>query len=200
MQTQLLENKSKERDNYTKIHELESKLKEANVKQLLLKTKIVNASTKNPTSSKNSEADDNEVSELMLDSPTIAVDVKVGVDLIASPTPDQKIDATLVTLKPEQTLTPSSLNLIEAKVIGLVSTFLVVHPFGASTDYIWSYISRTTPTLRPKELEEILSRYHNLFQDEVTGVGAKIERKWKFRGFDLNRGIDEIKKVDSSSV
>lgn len=77
----------------------------------------------------------------------------------------------------------------EAKIIALVSTFLVVHPFGASTDYIISYLQRVVPRLRPKILDEILLRHNSLFQEYVSGVGAKIERKWKFCGFDT-KSID----------
>lgn len=179
LQTQLLDNKAKEKDNLCRITELESKLKQANIKELLLKTKIVEAgklatSVSATVSSKSSETDgDNgcpEVIDLEEDKP-----IEPSAPPPAPPPPPVK---------------PICLD--EAKIIGLVSTFLVVHPFGASLDYIFSYVQRVAPQLRPKELEEILSRYETTFSEEVTGIGAKIERKWKFCGFDV---IDDANNV-----
>lgn len=160
----MIENKSRDRDNSNKIHALESKLKAANVKELLLKTKIVTAKNK-PTGS---ETDDDVIE---LDD-------------------DDKIISTALVPASSSTSSSAECNLVnsiehdEAKIIALVSTFLVVHPFGASTDYIISYLQRVAPRLRPKTLDEILLRYSGLFQENITGVGAKIERKWKFCGFD----------------
>jgi hypothetical protein len=173
MQTQLLENKGKEKDSQTRIQSLEAKLKEANVKQLLLKTKIMNASSKNPPSSKTSEIDENEVLPEMVDSP--AAEHKCTPDSVAasSPTHDTKVE------------------LAEAKVIGLLSTFLAIHPFGASADQLLAYLVPSIPTLRRKDLDDTLHRFPNLFQDE----GPKDGRKWKFRGFDCEEvKIAEIKK------
>lgn len=169
LQTQLLENKNKEKENASKIVELEGKLKQANVKELLLKTKIVEACKQ---SSKSSEADENDIIDLD-DDKTDACDNKQPATNISTSS-----------IKPEKNFNDETrIGLMEARLIGLVSTFLVVHPFGASLDYIFSYVQRTAPNLRPKELEEILSRYGSIFIEEVSGIGAKIERKWKFCGF-----------------
>lgn len=155
LQTQMIETKTKEN---SRISELEEKLKAANVKELLLKTKIITA-TKNSSSSKSSEIDENDIIDL----------------------DDDKIIDSIKTEK---------LDINEAKLIGLVSTFLVVHPFGANIDYILSYVNHSVPNLRPKVLEEILCRYTNLFIEEISGIGAKIERRWKFCGFDDTQSID----------
>lgn len=158
LQCQVMENKSTtDTETTNKIIELESKLKAANVKELLLKTKIVTA-TKNPTvsSNKSSETEDDGVIDLN----------------------DDRFD--IKPFKQQQ----QHIDMDHAKIIGLVSTFLVVHPFGASTDYILSYVHRFSPNLRPKALEEILVRYKGLFTEEITGIGSKIERKWKFSCFD----------------
>uniref|UniRef100_A0A1B0C9D8 Putative rna polymerase ii c-terminal domain-binding protein ra4 corethrella appendiculata n=1 Tax=Lutzomyia longipalpis TaxID=7200 RepID=A0A1B0C9D8_LUTLO len=157
MQTQLLENKSREMDKETKIADLEAKLKAANVKELLLKTKIAAKSAAAKASSADSE--DGENAEEVPEAKPIKVEA-------GNTEREGKLD-------PE-----------EAKIIGLVSTFLMVHPFGASTDYIYSYVHRVAPHLRPKGLEEILSKYENLFVEQVKGIGAKIERNWRFCGFD----------------
>lgn len=173
LQTQLLENKTKEKDSLSRITELESKLKQANIKELLLKTKIVEAgklatSVSATVSSKSSETDgDNGCPEI--------IDLEEDKPIEPSAPPPAP--------PPPPPVKPICLD--EAKIIGLVSTFLVVHPFGASLDYIFSYVQRVAPQLRPKELEEILSRYETTFSEEVSGIGAKIERKWKFCGFDV---------------
>merc|ERR1712080_763480 len=71
----------------------------------------------------------------------------------------------------------------KAKVIGIVSIFLNVHPFGASVDYIWSYLINIDPTLSLSEVENILRAYTDCFELTLTGVGAAIERKWIFVAF-----------------
>lgn len=169
LQTQLLENKNKEKENISKIVDLETKLKQANVKELLLKTKIVEAGKQ---TCKLSDGDDSDIIDLD-DDKVEKTEVKQQVGIVST-TP----------VKSEKNCVDEpKIGLMEARLIGLVSTFLVVHPFGASLDYIFSYVQRTAPNLRPKELEEILSRYGSIFNEEVSGVGAKIERKWKFCGF-----------------
>lgn len=164
LQTQLLENKNKEKENISKITDLETKLKQANVKELLLKTKIVEACKQ---TSKLSDGDESDVIDLDDDK----ADVKQQVTIVTQAKTEKNCAEEF------------KIGLMEARLIGLLSTFLVVHPFGASLDYIFSYVQRAAPNLRPKELEEILSRYGSIFNEEVSGVGAKIERKWKFCGF-----------------
>lgn len=167
MQTQLLEKSSKERDSGQKIKDLEDKLKSANVKELLLKTKIA--------TSNNSQANNNKRTE------SSSTDTEQGggqqqVDSNSDTTSEHAILASAIKWE--------RVDEDEARIISLVSAFLVVHPFGASTDYIWSYVNRFVPTVRPKGLEEILVRYSNLFVEDVTGVGARIERKWRYSGFE----------------
>jgi len=70
-----------------------------------------------------------------------------------------------------------------AKIVGIVSSFLNVHPFGASMDYIWSYLLKIDPTLGLSEVENVLEQYPDCFKLELTGVGASMERKWMFMAF-----------------
>lgn len=163
MQTQLLETKSKEKDSGQRIKDLEDKLKSANVKELLLKTKIA---TSNSAVHKKGDS-----------SSSLSNDEQ--------PLGDNNSDATSETALNGPMIKWERVDEDEARIISLVSAFLVVHPFGASTDYIWSYVNRFVPSVRPKGLEEILVRYSNLFTEDVTGVGAKIERKWRYNGFEV---------------
>lgn len=162
MQSQLLETKMKEKDSGQRIKELEEKLKSANVKELLLKTKIAtNKRSGNGGGDTSSSSTEDNPTHVLSDSHSEAASETTAMIGIKWEPVDED----------------------EARIISLVSAFLVVHPFGASTDYIWSYVNRFVPTVRPKGLEEILVRYSNLFADDVTGVGAKIERKWRYNGF-----------------
>ncbi|XP_062555389.1 ecto-NOX disulfide-thiol exchanger 2 [Armigeres subalbatus] len=178
LQTQLLENKSKETERQNKVQDLEDKLKEANVKQLLLKTKIATTQSKlslcttNTSSSKGgSELDESELSES---------EHKPTSEATSAPT----VDVTPIAEPPKSPPPPAVIDPKEAKVITLVSAFLVVHPHGASIDYIWSYVNRYVPELKSKQVEEVLQRYSDLFREEMSGVGAKIVRNWKFSGFE----------------
>uniref|UniRef100_UPI00398F4A1F ecto-NOX disulfide-thiol exchanger 2-like isoform X2 n=1 Tax=Pristiophorus japonicus TaxID=55135 RepID=UPI00398F4A1F len=71
----------------------------------------------------------------------------------------------------------------EALLVGIISTFLHVHPFGASIDYICSYLQQLDAKISPGEIEGLMTRLHHVFQQEITGVGASLEKRWKFSGF-----------------
>lgn len=71
----------------------------------------------------------------------------------------------------------------DAKLVGLISTFLNVHPFGAGLDYIWSYVSKIETNLRPAEIESLMNRFPNVFKQDLVGIGANIERRWIFNAF-----------------
>ncbi|XP_013859167.1 ecto-NOX disulfide-thiol exchanger 2 isoform X1 [Austrofundulus limnaeus] len=71
----------------------------------------------------------------------------------------------------------------EALLVGIISTFLHVHPFGASIEYICSYLQRLDTKIIPGEVEALLSRLPCTFRQELTGVGASLEKRWNFCGF-----------------
>lgn len=80
----------------------------------------------------------------------------------------------------------------EAKLVGLVCCFLHVHPTGASLDYIWSYLHRLGVVCRVSELETLLEKMSVIFRQEVSGVGATIERRWHFTGY---RGMSSTPSI-----
>ena len=43
-------------------------------------------------------------------------------------------------------------------ITGLTSTFLHIHPKGASVDYIWSYIQQFDKDIRPLDVESMLNQ------------------------------------------
>ena len=77
-------------------------------------------------------------------------------------------------------------------IAALLSTFLHVHPFGASLDYIWSYLHRLEIKVRTSELEDLLERYPALYKQSIHGVGASIEKRWKFIGFEVDLVSDIV--------
>lgn len=68
-------------------------------------------------------------------------------------------------------------------VSGLISIFLHVHPFGAGLDYIWSYLQKLDPSLRTSEVEMVMARFPTMFQQELSGIGANMERRWIYAGY-----------------
>ncbi|XP_035179492.1 ecto-NOX disulfide-thiol exchanger 2 isoform X2 [Oxyura jamaicensis] len=72
----------------------------------------------------------------------------------------------------------------EALLVGIISTFLHVHPFGASIEYICSYLQRLDSKICTTEVEGLMTRLQTTFKQELSGVGASLEKKWKFCGFD----------------
>ncbi|KAL4648408.1 ecto-NOX disulfide-thiol exchanger 2-like isoform X2 [Arapaima gigas] len=72
----------------------------------------------------------------------------------------------------------------EALLVGIISTFLHVHPFGASIEYICSYLQRLDTKISASEVEALLARLPCTFRQQLTGVGASLEKRWTFCGFE----------------
>ncbi|XP_031621671.1 ecto-NOX disulfide-thiol exchanger 2 [Contarinia nasturtii] len=193
LQTQLLENKTKEKENLTKISELEDKLKQANVKELLLKTRIVEASKGPVTSISTDHASKSSVS----DKDVVYVD---DGDCDVPEKPSKLIDSKYtIGVKPSESVENENINdddnhqMIDvdaARLIGLISSFLVVHPFGASLENIITYVQQVSMPIHDKDVENILRRYKSVFiemdsQPNADEPPIAVERKWKFCGFDL---------------
>lgn len=86
------------------------------------------------------------------------------------------------------TIQQQTLSERDAKLIGIISAFLNVHPFGAGLDYIWSYVSKLEANLRPSDIELLMARFPTVFKQELVGIGANIERRWIFNAFSQNNG------------
>ena len=71
-------------------------------------------------------------------------------------------------------------------ISGLLATFLHVHPFGASVDYIWSYMSRLDIRVRTSELEDLLEKFPGIFRQDLHGVGVSVEKRWSFVGLEVS--------------
>lgn len=177
LQTLLLESKTKERENLNQIQNLELKLKRLNAKELMQKPKI-NEDSDPETDSSDSDKD------------VVCVD-------------DAKMSTKINNSNSNKILIEKCVRNIdgnEARLIGLISAFLVVYPFGASLDYISNYIRQMSIGIdnNVKDIETILRKYKNIFC-EISMSSASdndtktTEIKWKFSGFDA-------KKSESNSV
>lgn len=200
LQTQLLENKTKEKENLTKIVELEDKLKQANVKELLLKTRIVDASKGIETKvfPVTSVSTDHASNPNDSDKDVVCVDDgEYDVPEKSSKLIDSKYTNATKALDSVKTENPNDdgnahrmIDVDEARLIGLISSFLVVHPvFGASLENITTYVQQVSMTICAKDVENILRRYKNIFNEidsQPNGAESSIttDRKWKFSGFD----------------
>lgn len=73
----------------------------------------------------------------------------------------------------------------EARLVSLIGTFLIVHPFGASIDYICSYLAKMDKNVGWRDVENLLKKFSTVFKEEITGIGASLEKKWVFQGFNF---------------
>lgn len=71
----------------------------------------------------------------------------------------------------------------ETSLVSLISVFLHVHPFGASIDYICSYLLKTHPTITTRDVESLLRKFPKVFEEVSTGIGATLEKKWIYVAF-----------------
>lgn len=94
---------------------------------------------------------------------------------------NEQCDSVSITESPSETFL--QFNECDAKLVGIISAFLNVHPFGAGLDYIWSYVSKIESNLRPADIESLMSRFPSVFKQELVGIGANIERRWIFNAF-----------------
>nr|XP_032523076.1 ecto-NOX disulfide-thiol exchanger 2-like [Danaus plexippus plexippus] len=82
------------------------------------------------------------------------------------------------------TSSDSSIMSFEAKLISILTAFLLVHPLGASVDYLVSYVKSMTPNITQTQITSILQKFPDIFRCETSGVGACIEHRWIFVTFD----------------
>ncbi|XP_026486988.1 ecto-NOX disulfide-thiol exchanger 2-like [Vanessa tameamea] len=73
----------------------------------------------------------------------------------------------------------------EAKLIGVMSAFLQVHPQGASLDYVVSYVRALFPSVSQATIHHVLQKHDEVFERTTSGVGANIENRWTFVAFNI---------------
>lgn len=242
LQTQLLTNKARETEVNNKISELEAKLKEANVKELLLKTKIASASTSatksnrdsiSSSSGKGSDCETEDIKPCEITTERKSLDIsshdsdnekpvkKLKIEHYHEALPQNEINnqqpvplhdkSNIINnnnLHVVATTKSQSINLVEAKIIGLASTYLAIHPNGARLFDIWTYVNNLLPNLKLHELNEILVRYGNLFEASKCSTNHKVnnnllahgEEKWKFVGFAEAHEEGTARKSIKSSI
>ncbi|XP_058130145.1 ecto-NOX disulfide-thiol exchanger 1 isoform X2 [Anopheles coustani] len=169
LQTQLLENKAKETERQNRICELEDELKDANVKQLLLKTKIATSkvaasSTASISSSKGDSEGESDyacTSAPETGAPTAAVCKATSTRDVGSGE----------SFPPPVASELGAPNEKEVKMVAFAATFMMIHPLGVPLDQVWAYVGRYVAELKPKELEDAFARYPQLFKRCVLAPG-----------------------------
>lgn len=212
LQTQLLENKTKDKENLAKIFTLEQKLKQANVKELLLKTRIMAArkGSCNSVSEHNSQSDASDKDVVCVDDDDDSDDddddnhdnnVIVSENAAIDQEDDTEVQISCDTSN-QNIVNQQQIAADEARLIALISSFLVIHPFGASLENILLYVNEVTAQFHAKHIENVLHRYKCIFSEIVrqssndantdenasgNGTGSDGQQhKWKFNGFDKN--------------
>uniref|UniRef100_A0A3B3D296 Ecto-NOX disulfide-thiol exchanger 1 n=1 Tax=Oryzias melastigma TaxID=30732 RepID=A0A3B3D296_ORYME len=105
-------------------------------------------------------------------------------DKVSSPCREHPISTATIAVSLLSEITTQSQKLLFLSPSGIISTFLHVHPFGANLEYLWSYIQRLDAKVTAVELERLMVRLPSMFKQELSGVGANLEKRWKFCGFD----------------
>lgn len=224
MQTQLLASKKHEMQVNSKIIDLESKLKEAHVKELLLKTKI--ASTSKSAKDSSSSGKGSDIEDLTIEKLEAVENSDVSYKEFSLKRKSPSKDAeNIVKLEQDNdkivrkqakltesnhhatynnivtTSSSQSIDLVEAKIIGLATTYLAIYPpTGARLIDIWSYINNVFPNIKLNDLNEVLHRYSNLFdavrskENEHLHNNNSIhgEQKWKFIGFNDDSNTEAV--------
>lgn len=172
LHTQLFDNKTKEKENLNKIHHLQLQLKRANAKELMQIPK----STEDSVTSLSDPTSDSSDS----DKDVVCVDDEIKTNALHV-NASKEIENDSVHTLPE-------MNGNEARLIGLMSVFLVVYPFGASLNDISTYLQQVTVDLCNNDIETILRKYKHIFR-EIVGSSSDAatppsENKWKFFGFE----------------
>ncbi|XP_068623080.1 ecto-NOX disulfide-thiol exchanger 2-like isoform X2 [Battus philenor] len=91
----------------------------------------------------------------------------------------------LMNISDDKTITTGpSVEPSEAKLISILTAFLMVHPLGASLDYLVSYIRSLIPNVTHAAVHQILQKFTDVFHCKTSGVGASIEHRWTFITFD----------------
>lgn len=96
---------------------------------------------------------------------------------------DQSDSVSVATTDINSSQSTSAISSSEAKLIGIISIFLNVHPFGAGLDYIASYVNKSVPNLRPSDIESLMTKYPAVFKQDLVGIGANMERRWILTAF-----------------
>lgn len=165
LQTQLLENKAKENENLMKIDDLEEKLKRANVPEQWSKTNFTGTF-------KESIASDNESNDSDRD-----------VVFIENPIQNNpKLDS-------NKNIVDQDIRVVgidEVRLIALISSYLMVYPYGASFENIIQYVQEASSGSAIGDIQNTLQRHSNIFSQiscDNSSTANDITRKWKFCGF-----------------
>jgi len=70
----------------------------------------------------------------------------------------------------------------ESRMLAVISTYLNTHPYGVTTDYVWTHILKIDSTITKEQVTGVLETYKDCFSCQVDSDNQKT---WKFVAFDL---------------
>ncbi|XP_076225469.1 ecto-NOX disulfide-thiol exchanger 1 isoform X3 [Nomia melanderi] len=74
------------------------------------------------------------------------------------------------------------------KQLSLTSSFVQITQKDAKLiDYLWSYLQKMEHGIKPNEVEALMQRFPQVFKQDLFGIGANMERRWQFSGFNVYR-------------
>lgn len=193
LQTHLLANRQREMEYKSKIAGLEDRLKKANVKELLLKTKIAGASKGSRDDSQSSDPEESStekpMTEKLDDSDEDCVEV---VETTACEAKEAiNCDDDDVKGSPAKPVRHGLQRNLEAKLVSLCTAYLLIQPHGATLTGLWSYIHQFCASTQPDQVTQVLGKHDELFTKTDNG-------QWKFVGFAMNRNEDDSKKKEEN--
>ncbi|KAH9643825.1 hypothetical protein HF086_002323 [Spodoptera exigua] len=98
-------------------------------------------------------------------------------------TPDVNLDSSKPqTPTPNDVTSSATVNASEAKLISLLSAFLMVHPLGATLDYLVSYIKSMHSNITQVSVLDVLQKYTDVFRCKTNGDNT--EHTWFFKIYD----------------
>uniref|UniRef100_G3PZU6 Ecto-NOX disulfide-thiol exchanger 1/2 domain-containing protein n=1 Tax=Gasterosteus aculeatus TaxID=69293 RepID=G3PZU6_GASAC len=79
-------------------------------------------------------------------------------------------------------LSPVKLSKQSLVLFSCLCSGMRVHPFGASIEYVCSYLQHLDNKCNTSEVEALLARLLCTHGQEITGISASLEKRWKFCG------------------
>ncbi|KAL0879597.1 hypothetical protein ABMA27_003323 [Loxostege sticticalis] len=73
-----------------------------------------------------------------------------------------------------------SISQLQAKLVSMLTAFLLVHPLGATQDYLVSYVRSMMPTVTHGAVQQVLQKYSDIFRRKVKGYGQTQDNRWEY--------------------
>ncbi|XP_028178500.1 ecto-NOX disulfide-thiol exchanger 2-like isoform X1 [Ostrinia furnacalis] len=69
---------------------------------------------------------------------------------------------------------------LHAKLVSMLTAFLLVHPLGATQDYLVSYVRSMIPSVTHASVQQVLQKYNDIFRRKTKSYGSTNENRWEY--------------------